>query len=172
MHKNANSVFLAPSNGWTAFDDRECVGALIGNIAGGCLRLDAGADRKIQCVTSRKNDRVAPRAVDIDATSESASAPATWPKANEYETDNCSGKMLHEHHGLSIGNVQMDDASHSVYLAKGTGFGPWHAWSDKEAAPGKNCVGFELGEMGGGCIKLDNFGPDRKRVRCVGGSAA
>lgn len=87
-------------------------------------------------------------------------------KANEYVSTDCSGNINFSHYGgasTSLGNVNMDPSSHSVYLAGAT----WSAWS----APNLNgdgngaCAGEELGPLSGGCNDLDNA--FSTRVACV-----
>ncbi|OBT49150.1 hypothetical protein VE00_00230 [Pseudogymnoascus sp. WSF 3629] len=61
--------------------------------------------------------------------SASASAPrAALPKANELTSGNCApGTGSYEHHSAFLGDVTMNDGSHSVYFAAG----PWDYFSGK-----------------------------------------
>ncbi|KAJ5506572.1 hypothetical protein N7453_005529 [Penicillium expansum] len=101
-----------------------------------------------------------------------ASVQAALPKANEYKsTDwlfrstahhNLSGGALnYGHHSSFLGDVTMDDSSHSVYLA-GTN---WVGFSDK-TSNGGSCSGSALTLLQGECNNLDTSHPG-KRIKCV-----
>ncbi|KAF2429817.1 hypothetical protein EJ08DRAFT_698077 [Tothia fuscella] len=88
--------------------------------------------------------------------------PQALPKANEYRSGDCSGKMNHEHHGLTVNIVDTDDTSNSVYLAAKQ----WYGFTGKRAGGtfGEHCTGDNIITMHGECNSLNTPGG---RVRCV-----
>lgn len=95
-----------------------------------------------------------------------SSAPATWRKANEYISHDCSGPMSWEHHSPSLSQVYMDDTSHSVYLAWSTGKG-WKAFSEHNRDGDTTwCEGVDMGYVPRniGCINLDSW-VDRQAIK-------
>ncbi|GAD94196.1 small secreted protein [Paecilomyces variotii No. 5] len=90
----------------------------------------------------------------------STTVQAAVPKANEYKSTDCSGPINYGHHALELGDVTMDDTSHSVYLAGAS----WIGYSDK-TGNGGSCTGTALGLMAQQCNDLDTVYPER--VKCV-----
>ena len=77
-----------------------------------------------------------------------------------------SGSLAYGHHNINLGDVTMDDNTHSVYLATETPWTIWYAYSDK-TGNGGHCTGALLGnfEGGGGCHNLDSS--LSSRIRCM-----
>jgi hypothetical protein len=72
-----------------------------------------------------------------------------------------SGALNYGHHSAFLGDVTMDDSSHSVYLAGAN----WVGFSDKTSNGGK-CSGSALTVLQGECNNLDTAHPG-KRIKCV-----
>ncbi|KAI9739298.1 MAG: hypothetical protein M1834_007511 [Cirrosporium novae-zelandiae] len=71
-------------------------------------------------------------------------------KANEYNSENCSGPINYGHHSTLLHCVTMDETSHSVYLAGGTA----HAYTDQSCGAHG---GSNIGALPRGCVNLDKW---------------
>ncbi|KAM0796113.1 hypothetical protein BDR22DRAFT_825553 [Usnea florida] len=88
---------------------------------------------------------------------------AALPKANEYQSTDCSGDINFGHSASNLAVVNMDPSSHSVYLAGAT----WSGYSGASANPsGSGCQGQDLGPLPGACVNLDTYFAD-SRIFCV-----
>ncbi|KFZ01131.1 hypothetical protein V501_10201 [Pseudogymnoascus sp. VKM F-4519 (FW-2642)] len=103
--------------------------------------------------------------------SASAMAPrAALPKANELTSPNCApGTGSYEHHSAFLGDVTMNDGSHSVYFAAG----PWDFFSGK-TKEGGYCTGDWIGRWADDshpCVNLDTAGSNGRRIKVSTGHA-
>ncbi|KAK4182564.1 small secreted protein, partial [Podospora australis] len=93
------------------------------------------------------------------------SASATLKKANEYKSGDCSGDLNFGHKSGNLGDVTMDDSTHSVYLATQEGDDTWEGWSGK-TKNGGGCTGEKLGLVPHlECLNLDTT--TTQRIQCV-----
>ncbi|KAI1322501.1 hypothetical protein F5Y16DRAFT_404366 [Xylariaceae sp. FL0255] len=88
---------------------------------------------------------------------------AASPSVAEYVSSNCSGSASFYHTEPYLGDVDLDNSSHSVYLT-----GTWKLFDEKDAG---NCNGIAIATVSypsGACISLSaELGHENLPIRCV-----